>query len=152
MKSIINNNKGQFLARDWVMAIILFSGIIVLFSIGVGSMASYYDNDDVVDDNFRSSFSRFENNTETASQMFTQASGSEGLTVVGTFDVLFKSTFSIISLVFSSVSSFGSQMFSFVEYFGIPSQVGFVFFTIMGALLTVAIVFIVISSVNRRDL
>ncbi|MFW6172895.1 MAG: hypothetical protein ACOC5T_04050 [Elusimicrobiota bacterium] len=146
------NKKGEMLARDWVIAAVLFSGLIALFVLQTGAFSSVYDADNVTSDEFSEKFDKFENNTAYATEMWNQTTGEGGLSTVGTFDILFKSTFGVISLVFSSVNLAGTQMFGFVEYFGIPSQVGFLFFTILMTILTVIIIFIVISSVSRRDL
>lgn len=140
------------MARDWVIAAILFSGVIALFVLGLGSLVSDHGVDNIVDDDFSNSFDKFQNNTNIAEQMWNQSTGEGGLSTIGTFDILFKSTFGVLSLVFNSVKLAGTQMFSFVEYFSIPSEVGFTFFTILMSILSVRIVFIVISSVSRRDL
>jgi|SRR6056297_376460 len=149
---MINTNKKGFLARDWVVAAILFSGIIALLVLGVGSVADNYDKENITSDSFQDKFDKFENNTKLAQSMWNQSSGEGGLSTVGTFDVLFKATFGVISLVFDSVKIAGQQMFSFIGYFGVPSEVGLLFFTILSSILAVLIVFIVISSVSRRDI
>ena len=145
-------DKKGFIARDFVLAMILFSGIIALAVLGVASLADDYDNSNIVDEDFQSNFERFENETDRASEMFDAASSKEGLSLIGTFDVLFGSSFTVISLVFGGVSVVGSQIVNFGSYFGIPSSVTKVFFTIMLSALTILIVFIIISSVSRRDL
>jgi len=148
----IKNKKGEFLARDWVVASILFSGVIALLVMATGSMVNEYDVKNITSDSFSNQFDKFENNTQTATKMWNQTTGEGGLSTVGSFDVLFKSTFGVISLVFNSVKLVGTQMFSFVEYFGVPSEVGFLFFTILSSILSVIIIFIIISSVSRRDI
>jgi len=145
-------NKRGFIARDFVLAMLLFSGIIALAVLGVASLADDYDNPNVVDSGFQDNFDRFSNETDRVGKMFNSATSKEGLSLVGTFDILFGSTFTIISLVFGGVSAVGSQVASFGEYFGIPSTVSKTFFTILLSGLTILIVFIIISSVSRRDL
>lgn len=146
------NKKAKMLARDWVVAAILFSGIIALLVFQVGSLVDEYDTPNVTSAEFSEQFDKFDENTGTAQEMWEKTSGEGGLSTVGTFDILFKSTFGVISLVFTSVTTVGSQMFGFTEYFGIPSEVGFLFFTLLMTILSVIIVFIIISSVSRRDL
>lgn len=146
------NKKAQFLARDWVISAVLFSAVIAIFVLIFGSFADTYDRQDLINDEFSETFDRFENDTQVIEQMWDQTSGEGGLSTIGTFDILFKSTFGVISLVFSSVTSFGIQVFSFVEFFGIPSKVGFLMGTLLLSILSVVIVFIIISSVSRRDI
>ncbi len=146
------NKKGEILARDWVMSIILFSGIIALFVISVGTMADNYGTENITSESFSENFDKFEETTNIAQEMWDKTSGEGGLSTVGTFEILFAATFGVISLIFSSVTNVISQMFSFVEYFGIPFNVGIIFFTTLLSLLFIIIVFIIISSVSRRDL
>lgn len=145
-------NKKAFLARDWVVAAILFGGIIALMVLQVGDLVNTYDAENIVSEEFSSRFNNFENNTQVAASMWNKTTGEGGLSTIGTFDILFKSTFSVISLVFTSVTMAGVQIFGFTEYFGIPAEVGFLFGSILLSILSVIIVFIVISSVSRRDL
>lgn len=139
------------LARDWVTSIVLATGVISLLVLMAGSMVDEYDVDNVTSDEFSEKFDTFQNNTAIVQDMFNQTSGEGGLSTVGTFDVLFTATFSVLSLVFDSVTLAGTQIFGFAEFFGVPSEVGFLFFTILMTVLSVAIVFIIISSVSRRD-
>ena len=147
----IKNNKGGMLASDWVMAAVIFSGVIALLVLSLGSMVDTYNVSNVTSDSFSSNFDKFTENTKVASDMWNQTSGEGGLTTVGTYEILFKATFGVFRLVFDSVVLAGSQMFSFVEFFGIPSQVGFLFFTLMMSLLMIRIIFIIISSVRGKD-
>lgn len=146
------NKKGQFLARDWVVSAILFAGMIALLVLMAGGMVDTYDAQNVTDEEFSDTFDNLDENTQIAQDMWNKSAGEGGLSTIGTFDLLFKATFSIIDLVFSSVTLAGNQVFGFTEYFGVPSEVSFLFFTILMSVLTVLIVFIVISSVSRREL
>jgi hypothetical protein len=148
----MKNKNGEFLARDWVIAAILFSGIIGLLVLQVESLSNTYDVENITSDEFSEKFDKFDEHTGYAQSMWNQTTGEGGLSTIGTYEILFKSTFGVINLVFTSVTTVGSQMFGFTEYFGIPSEVGFLFFTILASLLSVIIVFIVISSVSRRDI
>jgi len=151
---IIKNKKAQssFKASSWIMAVVIFSGIIALFVIQSNAMVTTYDVPNVTSEKFSSNFDKFEENTQTVGEIWNKTSGEGGLSTVGTYEVLFKGTFGVLNLVLSSITLAGSQMFSFSEYFGIPSEVAFIFFTIMFSLLMIAIVFLIISSVSRRDL
>ena len=146
------NKKAEMLARDWVISAILFTGIIALLVLQAGALVDTYGVENVTDTEFNNKFNDFENHTAIAANMWNATSGEGGLSTIGTFDILFTATFSVIDLVFSSVTMAGSQIFGFVTYFGIPKEVGFIFGTILLSILSVIIVFIIISSVSRRDL
>ena len=149
---MIFKDKKGFLARDWIIAAILFSGVIALFVLATGGMVDEYGTPNVTSPAFERTFDKLSNNTGIAQSMWEKTSGEEGLSTVGTFTLLFSSTFEVIRLVFSSVTLAGESLFGFTEYFGIDSKVAFVVTTIAFACLSVVIVFIVISSLSRRDL
>lgn len=145
-------NKRGFIARDFVVAAIMFSGILSLIVLSVAAFANDYDNAAIVDPAFSEKFDRFDNNTKRVKEMFEAARTGEGITFAGSFDVLFTSTFTVIQLVFTAVFATGEQLFGFIEFFNIPDDVGGVFFVILLSVLSALMVFIIASAVSRRDL
>jgi len=141
-------NKKGWVARDFVIAMLLFSGGIALFVLMVGSMASDYDNTDVIDAEFSAKFDKFSEENERAGEMWSATTSEGGLSLVGTADLLFFSTFRVISLVFSSVYAAGVQLGGFGEFFGIPSAVSGIFMVLIFSILTVSVIFIIISSIR----
>ena len=141
-------NKKGFVARDFVIAMLLFSGGIALFVLMVGSMTNGYNNPNVINEEFSSKFDRFSNDTSRAGEMWESATSEGGLSLIGTADLLFFSTFRVISLVFNGVVASGQQLTGFGEFFGIPSEVTTIFMVLIFTILTVFIVFIIISSVR----
>jgi len=141
-------NKKGWVARDFVVAVLIFSGCLALFVLMVGSLANDYDNTNVIDPEFSSKFDKFSEDTDRTGEMWEAATSEDGLSLIGTADLLFFSTFRVISLVFSSVVAAGDQMAGFGEYFGIPSEVSSIFMVLLFSILTVFIVFIIISSVR----
>lgn len=144
---MIMNKKG-FVARDFVVAMLLFSGGIALFVLMVGSVANDYDNVDVIDPEFSNKFDKFSEDTSRAAEMWNATTSEGGLSLVGTADLLFFSTFRVISLVFTSVVAAGTQLAGFGGFFGIPSEITAIFMVLVFTILTVLIVFIIISSVR----
>jgi len=146
-------NKKGWVARDFVIAVLLFSGVLALFVVMIGSIANDYDNPNVIDEDFSDKFDKFSEDTDRAGEMWEAATGEDGLSLVGTADLLFFSTFRVISLIFNSVVATGTQLASFGEYFGIPTEITGIFMVLIFSILTVSIVFIIISSVRSgRDL
>jgi len=145
-------NKKGFIARDFVVATILFSGFLTLMVMGVGSLANDYGNSNIINEEFSNQFNKFDDTTQNAKDIYNSANSKEGISFLGSFDVLFSSTFTIFALIFNAVTSTGSQLLGFSEFFGIDSGVAGVFFTILLSTLSIIIVFIIISSVSRRDL
>ncbi len=141
-------NKRGWVARDFIIAMLIFSATIALMVIMVGSMANDYDNPNIIDEEFSAQFDKFNEDTATASEMWNATTSEGGLSLVGTADLLFFSTFRVISLIFSSVVSAGSQLADFGTFFGIPTQITAIFMVLIFSALTVYIVFIVISSIR----
>lgn len=155
MKHQINkhkwNRKGQFLARDWVIALILFTGGISLMVLMVTGLATEYDNEDIVDEAIVENYGFLDETTGLATSAFDATTEKEGLSFIGSFDILFSSAFTVITLVFGSISLAGGAMAQFAIDFGIPSAVSNVIFPMFLAILTVILVFVIISTTTRRD-
>ena len=146
------NDKKAWVTRDYVVGIMIFSAIIALAFILVQSMSSEYNEPDMVDKNFNSTFDKFSENTENIEEIYSSVNSSEGLTPKGTFDVFFESTFSVITLIFSSLTTIGEQIFGFGSYFEIPSEVSGIFLLLILMGVIAMVVFIVISSISRGKL
>ena len=145
---MIKQNIKGWVARDFIIAMLIFSGTIALFVIMVGSLANDYDNPNVIDPEFSASFDQFSEDTSRVGEMWNATTSEGGLSLIGTADLLFFSTFRVISLVFSSVVASGQQLASFGSFFGIPSEISAVFMVLIFGIITVMIVFIIISSVR----
>jgi hypothetical protein len=142
------NNKKAWVTRDFVVAMLIFSGVLGLFVVMIAGVANDYDNPNIIDPAFAEKFDRFTEEQSRATEMWEATSGEGGLSLIGTADLIFFSTFRVISLVFNSVVSAGQQLFGFGEFFGIPSEVSAILGVLIFAILTVLIVFIIISSVR----
>ncbi len=150
---MIIQNKKAFSTMDFVIAMLLFSGTIGLLVLAVGSLANEYENPNIVNEEFSEKFDKFEQDTLRSQEMWNATTGEGGLSLVGSVEILFFSTFRVIQLVFSSVVEAGSQLFSLGEYFGVPSIVSNIFFVMIFATLTVIIIFKILSFVKGgRDL
>ena len=148
MKNKLVQNKKAWVARDFIIAMLIFSGVIALYVVMVGSIANDYDNPNVIDPEFSAQFDQFSEDTERAGEMWNATTSEGGLSLVGTADLLFFSTFRVISLVFSSVVAAGQQLASFGSFFGIPTEITAIFMVLVFSILTVSIIFIIISSVR----
>lgn len=145
---MIQQNKKAFSTGDFVVAMLIFSGVIALLVLSAGSMANEYENPNVINEEFSSRFDDFENETLKTKEMWNAATSEEGSKLVGTVEVLFFSTFKVISLIFSSVIEAGNQLFSLGEFIGIPSRVSAILFTLIITTLTIIIIFRVLNSVK----
>jgi len=141
-------NKKGWVARDFIIAMLVFSGVLAMFVVMIGSVANDYDNTDIISPEFSDKFDKFSENVDTGGEMWAASTGEGGLSLVGTADLLFFSTFKVISLVFDSVNIAWTQMAEFGEFFGIPSVISNIFVGLIFTILTVSIVFIIISSIR----
>ncbi len=142
-------HKKSFLTRDFVIAGILFSGLLALFVLAIAGISSEYDTSILTNEAFAENYDRLleqTNRVETARE--TSAAGG-GLSFVGTFDVAFQATFTVIQMVFQTLDIFGDITGSFAEDFGVDPTVTRVAFLIGLAILTTLIVWTWISSISR---
>lgn len=136
-------------AKDYVVGLIIFSALIALGFIMIQSLAIDYGNENIIDNSFNEHYNKFTETTQTAAEMFNKTSSKEGLGIIGTAEILLSSTFSVISLIFSSFTSLGSQVGHLAGDFGVPSQVASIIFVLFLSVITVGIVFIIINAVNK---
>lgn len=152
-KQITNwNRKGQFLARDWLMALVLFTGIIALATLMVTSTATEYENTGIIDEEILEDFGNLQDTTDIAGAAFDATNKQGALTITGSFSILFQSAFTVISLIFNSMAIATSQLTSFGDFLGVPKVVTNIIFPLIISLLTIALVFIIISTTTRREL
>lgn len=145
-------NKNAFLARDWIISLIIFAGIVSLAVIMVASNATEYGNTGIIDESIKENFGNLQNSTSIATSAFDAANEKGGLSVASSFGLLFNSAFTVISLVFGSIGIAGAQLFALSEYLGVPTEVAQVLFPMFISILTVILVFLIISSTTRRDI
>lgn len=145
------NRNGQWLARDWVISLILFSGVVALFTLMVASSADTYNTPGIVNAQVAEDFGNIQDTTAIASSAFSTASDKGGLSVTNSFGLVFNAGFTVISLVFNSVSISTTWLASFGELLGIPTAVSSVLFSILISIVMVILVFVIISTTTRRD-
>ena len=141
--------KKAFLTRDFVIAGILFSGLIALWVLAIAGIENEYDSDLLTNPSFAENYDRLATQTEKIETAREAAAAGEGLSFIGTFDVAFQSTFTVIQMVFSTLDLFGDMTGSFAEDFGLDPTVTSIVFLIALAILTTILVFIWISSISR---
>ena len=142
-------NKKAFLTRDFVVAGLLFSGLVALWVLAVAGIQSEYDSTLLTNEEFAEKYDKLTEQTEKIETARQAAAAGEGLSFIGTFDVAFQSTFTVIQMVFSTLNLFGDMTGSFAEDFGLDPTVTKVMFLIALSILTTIIVFIWISSISR---
>lgn len=144
-------NKKGWTARDYIIGLIFVSAIIAFTYLAVGSLATEYDTPGIVDENFNSHYNKLNDNTEAVSKMLDASSSSNGLSILGTADILISSTFSIINLIFGSLGTLKDQVFHIGDDFNIPSSVTVLLLTVLLSVITVSIIFIIINAVNKTS-
>lgn len=149
--SRLKEKRGQFLARDYVISIILFSGIMSLLVLMIASGADTYDNPGIINSDVEADFANLEDTTDIASSAFEAASEKGGLSVATSFGLIFNAGFTVISLVFNSVGISVSWLASFGELVGIPTVISAALFSVLIAVLMTVLVFVIISTTTRRD-
>jgi len=143
------NKRGEFLARDYVIGLVLFGCVALLLFVIIADQAQTYNVPNVTDDNFQSRYDTLTNATSDIYRMQNATTSSEGLSTTSTFTFLFKSTFSIISLVFGSLSLINSLFVNFAQDFGVPSIIANIFFPSLLLIIIATLIFIVVSSVSQ---
>lgn len=138
-----------------MIIIVLFGAIVGLGFLVVSDVASPsngYDVTGMVDPSFESNYNTLTNVSDDIYTAQNATASGEGLSTTSTFTIVFKATFSVISIVFGSFDMVNQVFVNLASDFGIPAAVANIFF---GSLLVIAIaiiIFVVISSVSQGKL
>lgn len=144
-------NKKGFTATNYVIGIVIFSTIIALSVIMVGGLATDYGNEDIVDAEFSEHYDRLNEHTSMIDDSLSEISSDQGFSLIGSsFELLFKSTLSVLLLIVDSLGIFASQIIHIGEDFGIPTQVTRIMVLTFLAIVTIGVVFIVLNAVNKQ--
>lgn len=143
------------LARDYVIILIIFSvfaGIGALIVTDIASEDTGYDTN-ISNSNFDSSYNKMEDLTELSSQLSNATTSSSGLGLLGGgIEIIFTATVAVIKLVFDSFSMVNGVFTSMVTSFGIPLSIANIIFPALLSIITVILVFVVISSLTKTKI
>lgn len=141
--------KKPFLTRDFVVAGLLFSGLIALWVVAIAGIGDEYDSDLLTNPDFAEKYDKLEEQLEKVGTARRAVSAGEGLSFEGAFDVAFSSTFTVFQMVYSTLDLFGDMTESFALDTGLnPTVTRLAFFIVLG-ILTVLIVWNIVSSISR---
>ncbi len=141
--------KKSFTTRDFVIAGVLFSGIVALFVLAIAGISDEYDTSILTNEDFSANYDRLTAQTERIEIARETAAAGGGLSFVGTFDVAFQSTFTVFQMVYQTLDLFGDVSGSFGEDFGLDSTVTKIVFLVGLAILTTFIVWQLVSAISR---
>ncbi|MHA1482673.1 MAG: hypothetical protein ACTSQA_04450 [Candidatus Heimdallarchaeaceae archaeon] len=146
-------SKKPFFPRDFIVSALLLSGIVALYVLGVAAVANNYDNTNIISEGFSENYDKL---TETADDVEVSrraVQSGEGLSFLGTFDVAFQSTFTVIRLLFSALNLYGNMTANIVSDFTfLDAGVIKIFLTVGLSIITILLVYAWISSISRGRL
>ncbi len=139
---------------DLLVSLILFTGCLALFVAMIGSAANDYDNTEIIDPAFSDNFDKFSETTTISQEMYETMNkqNGTGLNLVGTSELFFTGGFGVINLLFSSITTAATILFTFPSYFGLDTTTSIIMMTMVFSILTVMIVFVVINSLRGNKL
>ena len=142
-----------WITRDFVIAGLLFTGVISMFVLFIAGMAAEYNQPDLVSSSFSSNYDKLGEISNKVEVMRSTTAAGQGLSLVGVFDIAFTATFTVIQLVFSTLALAGSLPAKIIiDFTFIDSTVAANFFVLGLAIITTTIIFVWISSVSRGRL
>lgn len=146
---IVKQKKG-FLLRDFVVVGIIFGVIIALYIIQVASIASNYNNNEIISEDFANHYSQLSTNYQQLDTSYRAVKGTGGLNLIGTFNVAFNSVFTVIVMVWDGISIYTGMAGNLAGDFSFLDQrvVGLLLGAII-ACVTATLIFVWLSSVSR---
>jgi len=147
----IRNKKG-FLARDYLVAMVVGVALIGLLYLMVQGMGTEYDNLDVINSSFNSSYNKFGELSDSAYELYSEASSDEGLSLVGSATLVFKSTTTIINLILETLLLPGDLLRQFALDSGAPSPIAEILFILPIVVILIIVTLAVISAITQRKI
>ena len=145
-------DKKGFQTRDFVIAGLLFTAVIIFFVIGIADMqGNYPNNTNIVSESFEQNYNELTNQTASINTMRETALSGEGLTFRGAFDVTFGSFFTVMQLVFGTLALFGSMYLNLTVDFPFINSIVLNNFMVIGlSMITTILIFKLINAVGRN--
>ncbi len=145
-------NKKGFQTRDFLIAGLLFTAVIIFFVIGIADMqGNYPNNQNIVSESFQENYDKLSEQTQTLALMKNTSLSGEGLTFRGAFDVTFGSFFTIMQLTFSTLNLFSNMYVNITTDFPFVDSLVLNNFMILGlAMITIILIFKLINAVGRN--
>lgn len=149
-RKMIYKQKKGFLLRDFVVAGIIFGMVIAFCIIMVASIANNYQNTDIISPTFAQHYSTMEQNLDKLSTSYNAAKGGSGLNLIGTFNVVFNSVFTVVAMVWDSLLIYSGMAQNVSSDFTFLDQTTvLLFLTGIIAIVTAYLIFVWLSSVSR---
>ena len=146
---MLKQKKG-FLVRDFVLAGILFGIVIALFIISVGSIATNYNNTDMVSPQFAAHYNKLQSNLNSLDSAYLATKGSGGLNLIGTFNVVFNSVFTVITMAWDGIAMYSGMATNISGDFSFLDQAtALLILTSLIACILIPLIFVWLSSVSR---
>lgn len=142
-----------FLLRDFVVTGIIFGMIVSLFIISVASVAHNYNNQDIISSSFAEHYDKMSDNINKLETSYASVTSSNGLDLVGTFNVAFNSVFTVVNMMWESLLIYTNMVPNIVADFNfLDATTIIIFLSGILAIITAYLIFIWISSVTRGKL
>lgn len=155
----INFNIGKkgFSTQNFLIGLILFTSMVSVMTLMFSDLAFQYDNSGIIDNDIVATYGKVNESTQQVADAFRAvdgeaAGGVGGLTLIGSFQVLYASTLTVIRIVLGSFPLFTGIVRSFAVDFGVPTEIAGIIFPMFLAIFTVLVVFAIINSNTRKDL
>jgi len=147
---MFNSKKAAWTLRMWVISLLVLSAIISLAYVMVGNLATTYSTPGIVDSSFSENYDKFAEQTSMMTDIKNATMGEGGLSIINTADLFFGATISVVRLVFGSIATVTSQVFSFGVDFGIPTEIWGIVGTLLVMIITVLVIFAIINAINKQ--
>lgn len=146
---MIKQKKG-FLLRDFVIVGIIFGLVISMYILAVADIATNYNNNNIISDNFAQHYSKLNDNLGQLDVSYKSVKGTEGLNLIGTFNVAFNSVFTVIVMVWDGITIYGNMAVNVADDFTfLDRNVMLIFLGAVVAMITTYLIFVWLSSVSR---
>lgn len=142
--------KKPFLTRHWIIAFIVFIAITSLCFVAIYGLGNQYDNTDVIDSDFNDTYNKMDEMSTNVEDMRQAVANKSGLGLVaGAGTVLIKGTTTVAQILIDTITLPGKMLEALADYIDAPKMVGDILFAVPLLIITIFVIFIIISALNR---
>lgn len=148
LKKLYKDKRGLEL-RFLLIGMVLFSGVFALMVLGFQDVAFNYDATNLSNPEIEERYNQLAQQQSLVQNVQDSVSGEEGLQLLNVLGTIFTGTVGVLNLMITSITFIPDLFVNFASDFGIPKVVTQIFFTIVGLIITILIIFAILNALRR---
>jgi len=132
--------------KDWILAMLIFSGIFALGVVAIADYAATNDAPGIVNNEIASHYNNMQSSLNIVNETQTAVTQPGGLTLTGGLSIFATGVITVLNVLLSSLLMIPSTLMYAVGDFGFDTTAGYIFLSVCAAGLTILIIFAILNA------